>query len=128
VGLGAGASSRFNGNYIVSATAYTESQVFSMLAELGWPGFLLYFFIVIYALVYALKVYDKLEDPHLRELVRLMMMIEVGNFVAGVSGGPALYTLPGSAFYWAAMGVVASIARIGGLEEEKRLKRPGEVA
>ncbi|MDB5101107.1 MAG: O-antigen ligase family protein [Cyanobacteria bacterium RYN_339] len=126
VGLGAGASSRFSGNYIVSATAYTESQVFSMLAELGWPGLILYLFIVFWGMAYALKVYDRLDDPHLRELVRVMLMIEVGVTVAGVSGGPVLYTLPGSAFYWAALGMVAAIARMAGLEETKLASRPGE--
>jgi hypothetical protein len=127
VGIGAGASSRFTGNFVTSATAYTESQVFSMLAELGWPGFLLYLFIVIYGIVYALKVYDRLEDPHARDMVRMMLMMQVGITVSGISGGPVLYTLPGSPYYWSALGMVAAIARMHGLHEEKRQSLPGEV-
>jgi hypothetical protein len=128
IGIGAGGSSKFTGNFVLSATAYSESQVFSLLAEIGWPGLILYIFIVLYGLFYALRVYDRLEDPHLREQVRIMMMMQVGISMSGVSGGPVLYTLPGCAYYWAALGMVAAIARIGGLEEEKRPLQPGEVA
>jgi hypothetical protein len=120
VGIGAGGSSRFgNNNYIVSAMAYTESQVFSMLAEVGWPGLILYMYIVLYGLWHALRVFDRVEDPDLKRLVQLMIMLQMGIFVAGVSGGTVLYTLPGCAFYWAALGMVNAISALAGLTAAK---------
>jgi hypothetical protein len=126
VGLGAGSASRISGNYILSAMAYTESQVFSMLAELGWAGFLLYLWIVIYGLIYSLKIYDHLEDEQLKQLVRALVMLQVGISVSGVSGGPVLYTLPGNAYYWAALGMVTAIARMNHLVVEKKKIGPTE--
>lgn len=127
VGLGAGNTSRFGSsvdNYWVSAAAYTESQVFSILAEMGWAGLFLYLFIIGYGLLYSLRIYDLMQEPDDKRIVQMMIMIQVGISTAGVSGGPILYTLPGSCFYWAALGVVCAMARMENLTQA-RFKRDG---
>lgn len=131
VGLGAGNSSRFGqsvNDYWVAAMAYSESQLFTMLAELGWPGFLLYIFIIVYGLLYSLRVHDALEDAEDRRLVQMMIMLQVGISAAGVSGGPILYTLPGEAYYWGCLGMVCAISRMNNLTEERFKLEAAEAA
>ncbi|MNS09298.1 O-Antigen ligase [compost metagenome] len=112
VGLGAGSSYRITGNYTVSAFAYTESQHFSMLAELGWPGFILFIWINIAGFLLSLRVYDRLRNPDLKRMAGVSMMMQAGLTVAGLTGGTVLFTLPGSAFYWTALGIVTVLPRL----------------
>jgi hypothetical protein len=112
VGLGAGSSYRITGNYSVSAFAYTESQHFSMLAELGWPGGILFLWINLGGLLMGLRIHDSLRDPDLKRVASAAMMIQVGLMVTGFTGGTVLFTLPGSAYYWAALGIVTVLPKL----------------
>ncbi|MFN3429481.1 MAG: hypothetical protein ACK46X_05980, partial [Candidatus Sericytochromatia bacterium] len=112
VGLGAGSSYRITGNYTVSSFAYTESQHFSMLAELGWPGFVLFIWINIGGFIFSLRVYDRLRDPDLKRMAGVSMMMQAGLTVTGLTGGTVLFTLPGSAFYWTALGIVSVLPKL----------------
>ena len=117
VGLGAGQAPRFGGDQNAAAFAYTESQFFSAMAEMGWPGFGLFCFVTAYGFLYSLRTYDKLEDPERKAIVLTCMMMQVGILVAGLTGGAILYTLPGSAYYWSALGMVAAMSRAQRLEK-----------
>jgi hypothetical protein len=112
VGLGAGSSYRITGNYSVSSFAYTESQHFSMLAELGWPGFILFLWINIGGFFFSLRVYDRLRNPDLRRMAGVSMMMQAGLMVTGFTGGTVLFSLPGSAFYWTALGLVTVLPKL----------------
>jgi hypothetical protein len=112
VGLGAGASYRITGNYAVSAFAYTESQHFSMLAELGWPGGILFLWINLGGLLMGLRIHDSLRNPDLKRIANAAMMIQVGLMVTGFTGGTVLFTLPGSAYYWTALGLVTALPKM----------------
>lgn len=119
VGLGAGAADRFGGDGFAKAVAYTESQYFSMLAEMGWVGFFLFIYLTSYGMLYTIRIYDALEDPDRRRLALLSLMLQVGILITGVTGGTVLYTLPGSAYYWTALGLATALARMERAEKEK---------
>lgn len=112
VGLGAGASYRITGNYEVSSYAYTESQHFSMLAELGWPGLILFLWINIGGFFLTLRIHDQLRNEELRRIAGICLMIQVGLTVAGLTGGTVLFVLPGSAYYWTALGLATVLPRL----------------
>lgn len=111
VGVGAGQASRFGGSGFAAAYAYSESQFFSILAELGWPGFVLFLWISGYGLVFTLRTYDELASPERKRLALLAIVIQVGILTTGITGGPILYTIPGSAYYWTALGLAAALRR-----------------
>ncbi|HEY9723687.1 MAG TPA: O-antigen ligase family protein [Oscillatoriaceae cyanobacterium] len=121
-GLGIGASSRFTGNYGLASIGYTESQLFSMLAELGYPGLILYVWVVLAGMLFAMRVHDRLQDPDLRMFAVFSLMVQAGMTVLGLTGGAVLYTLPGSACYWAAMGFVSVLPRIEAEEKAREEK------
>ena len=112
VGLGAGNSYRLTGNYAVSAYAYTESQHFSILAELGWPGLVLFLWITIGGLFMSGRIHDRLRNDDLRRVARACLMIQAGLLVTGLTGGTVLFVLPGSAYYWTALGLVTVLPRL----------------
>jgi hypothetical protein len=120
VGIGAGSGTRFGGDPWAETTAYTESQFVSALVELGWPGFLVFLAVTLYGLVYTLWTHDRLRDPERRKILHLCFMVQVGLLIAGITGGPVLYTLPGSAYYWAALGVVTALARAEQADRQRR--------
>ena len=111
VGIGAGNAGRFGGNPFAAAFAYSESQVFSILAETGWPGLGLFLWITLYGLYFSLKTYDELEEPERKRLALMAIGLQAGLLASGITGGPVLYTLPGSAYYWTALGLVAAMRR-----------------
>ncbi len=120
VGIGAGTASRFGGNGFAAAMAYSESQYFSIMAETGWPGFILFLWVTIAGLIFSLRVYDELEDPERKRLALLAFGLQVGILTTGITGGPILYTLPGSAYYWTALGLVAALRRAERAEVAER--------
>ena len=120
VGLGAGSSYRITGNYVVSAYAYSESQHFGLLAELGWPGFVLFLWINFGGLYMTLRVHDKLRNPDLKRVANVSMMMQAGLMLTGFTGGTILYTLPGSAYYWTILGVTTVLPRLDDPPEEPR--------
>lgn len=111
-GLGSGAAGTFTGNYALGAAVYSESQFFSVLAELGWPGMVLFLWIVLYGFVFSIRVHDQLQDRDLRRLARGCLMVQVGLSVIGITGGVVLYTIPGSIYYWTALGIVTVLPRL----------------
>jgi hypothetical protein len=119
VGLGAGASFRITGNYEVSAFAYTESQHFSMLAELGWPGLLLFLWINLGGFLMTLRIHDQLRNQDLRRVAGISLMIQVGLTVTGFTGGTVLFVLPGSAYYWTALGIATVLPKLDDKPEEE---------
>lgn len=120
VGLGAGSSYRITGNYTVSAYAYTESQHFSMLAELGWPGLILFVWINIGGLIMTVRIHDKLRNGDLKRVANMSIMMQAGLTVTGLTGGTVLYVLPGSAYYWAALGVATVLTKLDDPPEEPK--------
>jgi hypothetical protein len=119
VGIGAGSGTRFGGDPWAETTAYTESQFVSALVELGWPGFLVFLGVTLYGLAYTLRTHDRLRDPERRKILHLCFMVQCGLLITGITGGPVLYTLPGSAYYWAALGVVTALGRAEQAERER---------
>ena len=111
-GLGVGAAGKFSGQHAIAAAGYSESQVFSILAELGWPGTFMFVWIVGYGFVLSLRVHDRLRSPDLRQVARICMMIQVGLTVVGLTGGVVLYTVPGSLYYWTVLGMVTVLPRL----------------
>lgn len=111
VGIGAGGGARFGGDGYATAVANTESQFVSILAETGWPGFILFLWITMYGFVFSVRTYDGLEDPDRKRLALMAIGLQVGILTTGVTGGTVLYTLPGSAYYWTALGLVAALRR-----------------
>lgn len=122
VGMGAGASVRFTGNFGVAALAYTESQFFSMLAELGFPGLILFVWVVIAGMLFTLRVHDRLLDPDLRGIAVFSLMVQAGLSVLGLTGGAVLYTQPGAGFYWTVLGLAAVLPRIEAEEQAREEK------
>jgi hypothetical protein len=118
VGLGAGASYRITGNYEVSAFAYTESQHFSMLAELGWPGLILFLWINLGGMLLTIRIHDKLKNEDLRRTAGICLMIQVGLTVTGLTGGTVLFVLPGSAYYWTALGLATVLPKLDDKPDE----------
>ncbi|MEB3221987.1 MAG: O-antigen ligase family protein [Candidatus Sericytochromatia bacterium] len=119
VGIGAGSGTRFGGDPWAETTAYTESQFVSALAELGWPGFLLFVGTTVFGLVYTVRTHDRLIDPERRRLLHLCFMVQCGILIAGITGGPVLYTQPGCAYYWAALGIVTALSRAEAAERRR---------
>lgn len=111
VGIGAAGATRFGGDGFAAAFAYSESQYFSILSETGWPGLALFLGITIYGLWFSLRAYDELQDPEAKRLALMAIAIQVGLLTTGITGGPVLYTSPGSAYYWTALGMVAALRR-----------------
>ena len=129
VGIGAGAATRFGGNGFAAALAYSESQYVSLLAETGWPGFLLFCWITGYGLYFSVRTYDELRDPQRKRLVLMAFGIQLGLLTTGVTGGPVLYTQPGCAYYWTALGLVAAMRRAEAAERgERTLGEPAPVS
>jgi uncharacterized membrane protein/uncharacterized membrane protein YciS (DUF1049 family) len=120
VGLGAGSSYRITGNYMVSAYAYTESQHFSMLAELGWPGLVLFVWINIGGFFMTLRIHDKLRNQDLRRMAGMSLMMQAGLTVTGFTGGTVLYVLPGAAFYWTALGIATVLPKLDDPPDEPK--------
>lgn len=122
-GIGAGAASKLGGNGAVSSGAYTESQYFSILSELGWPGILLFLWINFAGAILTTRIHDRLRDPDLRMVARMCLMIQVGLLVVGIAGGAVLTVMPGGAFYWTALGIVTVLPR---LDRAVDLEREGQ--
>jgi hypothetical protein len=112
VGIGAGGGSRFNGNGDIASMAYTESQYFSELAELGWVGLALFLWVVVYGFLYSIRTHDALQDPDLKRVARMSLMIQVAILTAGLTGGTVLYSLPGGAYYWTCLGLMGALRRL----------------
>jgi hypothetical protein len=111
-GIGAGAASKVGGSVGASVSAYTESQFFSILSELGYPGIILFFWINIAGFVLTTRIYDRLRNPDLKLVAVMCLMLQVGILVIGIAGGTVLMSLPGGAFYWTAMGLATTLPRL----------------
>lgn len=110
-GLGVGAGGKVGGSGQLQSFAYSESQVFSVLAELGWAGLLSFLALCGGGLLYTLKIHDQSQNESDKRLLRFSFGVQVGLFIVGISGGPVLYTLPGAPCYWAAVGLSLAVGR-----------------
>ena len=84
----------------------------AMLAELGWPGLILFLWINIGGFFMTLGIHDKLRNEDLKKVAGASMLIQVGLTVAGLTGGTVLFSLPGSAYYWTALGLATVLPRL----------------
>lgn len=125
LGLGVGAGGKVGGNQHFQALAYSESQVFSVLAELGWVGLLAFLTLCGQCAWYTLRLHEETQRPELQLLLRFSLGTQVGLFVVGISGGPVLYTLPGAPCYWGSVGLALAVGRwIAQGEGAKHLNAP----
>jgi hypothetical protein len=96
-GLGATSAERFG----VGTVAWTgDSQVTTLLVELGWPGLLCFFGILLLALRANIRAIDTAPSRDLRLLLIGIACMQVGLLVACLTGGPLWYTQPTSVYGW----------------------------
>ena len=67
----------------------------------------------------SLRIHDSLRNKDLRRLASGIIMVQVGLTVTGFTGGTVLFVLPGSAYYWASLGLVTVLPKLDDQEDEE---------
>ena len=111
-GLGASAAGKLGGSNAVASAAYTESQYFLILSELGYPGIALFLWINFAGFILTIRIHDRLQCQDLKWIARMCLMMQVGLLVTGIAGGAVIIVMPGGAFYWTALGIVTILPRL----------------
>jgi hypothetical protein len=110
-GLGSTSAERFG----VGAVAWTgDSQITTFLAELGWPGLLCFFAILLMVLRWSLKAIDATAAPDLRALLVGIASVQVGLIVTSLTGGPLWYGQPTCVYGWLLAGIAMNIVEGAG--------------
>jgi hypothetical protein len=111
-GLGSTSAERFG----VGAVAWTgDSQITTFLAELGWPGLLCFFAILLMVLRWSLKAIDATAAPDLRALLVGIASVQVGLIVTSLTGGPLWYAQPTCVYGWLLAGIAMNIVEGPGI-------------
>lgn len=122
-GLGATSAERFG----VGTTAWTgDSQVTTLLVELGWPGLICFFCVLLLAMRCNLHGIDRAACREVRTLLVGIAAIQVSLFVASLTGGPLWYTQPVCVYGWLLAGVAVNAgAPSGSLRSSLGVRRNG---
>jgi hypothetical protein len=107
LGLGSTSAERFGAGTV----AWTgDSQITTFLAELGWPGLLCFFAILMMVLRWSLKAIDATAAPDLRALLVGIASIQIGLLITSLTGGPLWYAQPTCVYGWLLTGIAVNLA------------------
>jgi uncharacterized membrane protein len=106
-GLGSTSAERFGGGPVAWSG---DSQITTLLAELGWPGLLCFVAILVLVVRCNVKAIDAAGSPDLRTLLVGMAGIQIGLIVTSLTGGPLWYSQPTCLYAWLLAGVTVNAA------------------
>jgi hypothetical protein len=105
LGLGSTSAERFGGNMI----AWTgDSQITTLLVELGWPGLLCFFGVLVFTLRRNLRAIDTTGPGDVRTALVGIASILVGLTITSLTGGPLWYTQPTCVYGWLLTGIAVN--------------------
>jgi hypothetical protein len=92
------------------STGYAHSYYFQVLGEIGFPGLIIFLFILILCFQRGLRVIGKSDDPETVELTRFLLTVIFMISILNVTG-THLHTSPGDIFFWFGAGAISRFYR-----------------
>ncbi|MFP4521577.1 MAG: O-antigen ligase family protein [Fibrobacterota bacterium] len=103
--------------------AGAHSYFFTLFADTGWPGIILFFLFFFYFLSAALKEYDSLEEGFHKKFTGLSISLFFAVSLMNTTGSH-IHSHPGDIYYWFLAGYTISIKYMKGAPNENSGDKP----